>query len=228
MSFMDGFSGYNQIKIYHDDEKHTSFRTPLGVYCYTVMPFGLKNTGAIYQRVMNAIFYEYMRKTVECYVDDIAVKSRTKADHITDLKTIFEIMQAHQLKMNPTKSFLRVASGKFLGFVVTSKGIHLDLEKVRVVQEMQPPRNFRELRGLQGRLACIQRFISNLSGRCQPFTKLMKKGVSFIWDDACQQAFEEIKRYLTQPPVLTASVSGKSFLIYVRAINHLRSFTSPE
>ena len=123
MSFMDGFSGYNQIKMYHDDERHTSFRTPLGVFCYTVMPFGLKNTGATYQRVMNAIFREHMRKTVDCYVDDIAVKSRTKGDHIADLKTVFEIMRAHQLKMNPTKSFLGVASGKFLGFVVTSKGI---------------------------------------------------------------------------------------------------------
>ena len=147
-------------------------------------------------------FHEHMRKTVECYVDDIAVKSRAKGDHITDLKVIFDIMRAHQLKMNPTKSFLGVASDKFLGFVVTSTGIHLDPEKVRAIQEMQPPQNLRELRGLQGRLAYLRRFISNLSRRCQPFTKLMKKGVSFIWDDARQRAFEEIKRYLTQPPVL--------------------------
>ena len=150
MSFMDGFSGYNQIKMYPDDEKHTSFRMPLGVYCYIVMPFGLKNTGATYQRAMNAIFFEHMRKTVECYVDDIAVKSRTKGDHIADLKTVFEIMRPHQLKMNPTKSFLGIASDKFLGFVVTSKGINLDPKKVRAVQELQPPRNLRELRGLQG------------------------------------------------------------------------------
>jgi len=153
---------------------------------------------------MNAIFYEHIHKTVECYVDDITVKSRTKGDHIADLKMVFNIMWAHQLKMNPTKSFLGVTNGKFLGFVVTSKGIHLDLEKVRVAQEMQPPSNLRELRGLQGRLAYIQRFISNISLRCQPFTKLMKKGVSFIWDDTCQRAFEEIKWYLTQPPILTA------------------------
>ena len=80
--------------MYPDDEKHTSFRTPLGVYCYTVMPFGLKNAGATYQRAMNAIFHEHMRKTVKCYVDDIAVKSRAKSDHITDLKAIFDIMRA--------------------------------------------------------------------------------------------------------------------------------------
>ena len=148
MSFMDGFSRYNQIKMYPDDEKHTSFRTPLGVYCYTVMPFGLKNAGATYQRAMNVIFHEHMHKTVECYVDDIAVKSRAKGDHITDLKVVFDIMWAHQLKMNPTKSFLGVASGKFLGFIVTSKGIHLDPEKVHAIQEMQPLRNLREVRGL--------------------------------------------------------------------------------
>ena len=123
---------------------------------------------------------------MECYADDIAVKSRAKGDHIADLKAVFDIMRAHQLKMNPNKSFLGVAIGKFLGFVITSKRIHLDSEKVRAVQEMQPPKNLRELRGLQGRLAYIWRFISNLSGRCQPFPKLMKKGVSFIWDDACQ------------------------------------------
>ena len=133
---MDGFSGYNQIKMYPNDEKHTSFRTR--VYCYTVMPFRLKNAGATYQRAMNAILLEHIRKIVECYVDDIAVKSRAKDDHIADLKTLFDIMQAYQLKMNPTKSFLGVASGKFLGFVVTSKGINFDPEKVRAVQEMQP------------------------------------------------------------------------------------------
>jgi len=155
------------------------------VYCYTVMPFGLKNAGATYQRVMNVIFHKHIRKTVECYVDDIAVKSRAKSDHIANLKTVFDIMRAHQLKMNPTKSFLEVTSGKFLGFVVTSKGIHLDPEKVYAVQEMQPPRNLREHRGLQGRLAYIQKFISNLSERCQSFTRLMKKGISFIWDNTC-------------------------------------------
>ena len=96
-------------------------------------------------------------------VNDIAVKSRYKGDHIADLKTVFNIMLAYQLKINPTKSFLGVANGKFLGFV-KSKGIHLDPEKVRAVQEMQPPKSLRDLRGLQGQLTYIRRFISNLSG----------------------------------------------------------------
>jgi len=105
----------------------------LGVYCYTIMPFRLKNVGAMYQRAMNAIFHEHIHKTVEYYIDHIAVKSRAKGDHIADLTAIFDIIRVHQLKMNPTKSFFEVASGKFLGFFVTSKEIHLDPEKVRAV-----------------------------------------------------------------------------------------------
>jgi len=89
-------------------------------------------------------------------------------------------MRAYLLKMNPIKSFLGVSSGKFLGFIVTSKGIHLDPDKVIAIQSMQPPKNLKELRGLQGRLAYIRRFIENLSGRCQPFTRLMKR-VSLLY-----------------------------------------------
>ena len=103
-------------------------------------------------------------------------------------------------------------------FIVTSKGIHLDPDKVKAIQNMQSPRNLKELRGL--RLAYIRRFIANLSGRCQPFTRLMKKGAFFVWDQACQEAYEDIKRSLTKPPVLVAPTSGKPFLLYVKAMDH--------
>ena len=86
---MDAFSRYSQIKMYTKDEKHTSFQTPQGVYCYTVMPFRLKNAGSTYQRAMSTIFYNHLRKMVECHVDDIAVKRRDKNDHLRDLKTMF-------------------------------------------------------------------------------------------------------------------------------------------
>jgi len=85
---------------------------------------------------------------------------------------------------------------------------------------MHSPKNLKELRGLQGRLAYIKRFIANLSGRCQLFTRLMKKGVSFVWDQAYQEAYEDIKRYLTKPPVLVAPTSRKPFLLYVKTMDH--------
>ena len=134
MSFMDGFSGYNQIKMYPNDEKHTSFRIPLGVgvllYCHALR---IKKRGS---NISESYEYKFSR----AYKQNSGMLRRryysekpAKSDHIADLKTVFDIMQAHQLKMNPTKSFLRVASGKFLGFVVTSKGIHLDPEKVHAI-----------------------------------------------------------------------------------------------
>jgi len=221
MSFMDSFSEYNQIKIFPDDEKHTSFRTPLGVFCYTIMPFGLKNAGATYQRAMNTIFRDHLRKTVECYVDDIAIKSRDKNSHLHDLRTMFDLMRVHQLKMTRRSLSweLQVASS----WDSISKRIHLDPDKIKAIQDMQPPKNLKELRALQNWLAYIRRFIVNLPGRCQPFTRLMKKSVSFVWDDACQNAFEDIKTYLTKPLILVSPIAGKPFLLYVRAMDHFLS-----
>ena len=115
------------------------------LYCHA---FQIKEYGGNIREAINVIFHEHIQKTVECYVDDIIVKSHAKSHHTADLKIIFNIMRVHQLKMNPTKSFLEVTSDKFLEFVMTSKRIHLDPEKVRAIQEMQPPRNLRELRGL--------------------------------------------------------------------------------
>jgi len=96
---------------------------------------------------MNTIFRNHLQKMAECYVDDIAVKSRDKNDHLRDLKIMFDIMWAPQLKMNPTKSFLGVSSSKFLRFIITLKGIHLDQDMVKAIQNAHPPKNLKELRG---------------------------------------------------------------------------------
>ena len=100
------------------------------------MSFSLKNAGATYQHAMSTIFPDHLQKTVECYVDDIAIKSHDKNNHLHDLRTMLDLMRAHQLKMNSTKSFLGVSSGKFLKFIVTSKGIHLDPDKIKTIQDM--------------------------------------------------------------------------------------------
>ena len=218
LSFMDGFSGYNQIKMAPEDEELTAFRTPKGIYCYTVMPFGLKNAGATYQRAMTIIFNDLLHNTVECYVDDLVVKTRKREYHLSDLKRVFDRLRKNQLKMNPLKCAFGVTSGKFLGFVVRHRGIEIDPTKIKSIIEMPAPRKLRELRSLQGKLAYIRRFISNLSGRCQPFSRLMKKDVPFVWDQACQNAFESIKEYLSKPPVLMAPIKGKPLILYIAAL----------
>ena len=164
--------------------------------------------------------YDRCSLTMHWLVNDIAVNNHRRSKHLDDLRIVFDIMQAHQLKMNLTKSFFRVSRGKFFGFIITTKGIHLDPDKVKAIQRMQSLRTLKELKDLQGILVYIWRFIVNLSGCCQPYTLLMKKVVSFIWDEAFQKAFEDIKEYLTKPPVLVAPILKKSFLLYVWAIDH--------
>ncbi|XP_022861476.1 uncharacterized protein LOC111381861 [Olea europaea var. sylvestris] len=194
LSFIDRFFRYNQIQINPKDEELTSFCTLKGIYCYKVMPFGLKNAGTTYQRAMQKIFDDMLYKIVECYVDDLVVKTKRRGDHLQDLRDVFKRLQRHQLKMNSLKYAFSITSKKFL-----------------------EPRNVRELKSLQGKFAYIQRFISNITGRCHPFNKLVKKDVSFEWDDACQNAFQSIKQYFSRPPVLTAPVLGKPLTLYITA-----------
>ncbi|XP_028085335.1 uncharacterized protein LOC114286368 [Camellia sinensis] len=211
--------GYNQIRMAPKDEEMTAFRTPRGVFCYKVMPFDLKNAGATYQRAMTVIFGDMLHDTIECYVDDLVIKTNEKENHVEDLRKIFERLRRYKLKMNPLKCAFGVSSGKFLGFVVRNKGIEIDPTKIKAIAEMPPPRNLRELKGLQGRLAYIRRFISNLAGRCLPFSRLMKKGVPFEWNQQCQNAFNSIKEYLLKPPVLMSPIKGKPLLLYTTALD---------
>ena len=111
LSFMDGSSGYNQIRMAPEDEQLTAFRTPKGIYCYKVMPFGLKNAGANYQRAMQRIFDDILHKTVQCYVDDLVVKTKKRGDHLRDLRIVFIRLRKYQLKMNPLKCAFGITSG---------------------------------------------------------------------------------------------------------------------
>ena len=119
--------------------------------------------------------------------------------------------------MNPLKCAFGVMSGKFLGFVVRHRGIEIDQSKIDAIMKIPPPKNIHELKSLQGKLAYIRRFISNLAGRCHPFHRLMKKDTPFEWDESCQNALESIKKYLSQPPVLMAPIQGRPLILYVAA-----------
>ncbi|KAL6189068.1 hypothetical protein ACLB2K_040458 [Fragaria x ananassa] len=143
LSFMDGSSGYNQIKMALEDEELTAFRTPKGIYYYKVMPFGLKNAGATYQCAMQKIFGDMLHKYVECDVDDLIVKSRKMSDHLQDLRKVFDRLREYQLKMNPLKCAFGVSSGKFVGFIVKHRGIEVDQSKIKVIQEMPEPTNLK-------------------------------------------------------------------------------------
>ena len=130
LSFMDAFSGYNQIKLVEADQEKTSFVTSQGLFCYKVMPFGLKNAGATYQRLMNKMFTHQIGRNIQVYVDDMLVKSIREDDYLDDLKETFNTLRSYNMKLNPNKCAFRVTAGKFLGFMVSRRGIEVNLDKI--------------------------------------------------------------------------------------------------
>ena len=116
---MYAFLSYNQIKMTEEDQKKTAFITSQGLYCYKVMPFGLKNVGATYQRLVNKMFSKQIGRNMEVYMDDMLVKSKEELAHLDDLGETFATLRQYQMKLNPSKCTFGVASGKFLGFMVS-------------------------------------------------------------------------------------------------------------
>ncbi|XP_050878259.1 uncharacterized protein LOC127082076, partial [Lathyrus oleraceus] len=217
-SFMDGFSGYNQIKMDPEDMEKTTFITPWGTFCYKVMPFGLKNAGATYQRAMVTLFHDMMHKEIEVYVDDMIAKSQSEEDHIDHLQKLFERLRKFRLQLNPAKCTFGVRSGKLLGFIVSQRGIEVDPDKVRAIQEMPAPRTEREVRGFLGRLNYISRFISHMTATCEPIFKLLRKDQAVEWNSDCQMAFERIGQYLQEPPILIPPVQGRPLFMYLTVL----------
>uniref|UniRef100_A0A2N9HHX2 Uncharacterized protein n=1 Tax=Fagus sylvatica TaxID=28930 RepID=A0A2N9HHX2_FAGSY len=207
-SFMDGFSGYNQIKMAEEDKSKTAFVTHWGTFVYDVMPFGLKNAGATYQRAMVTLFHDMIHHEIEVYVDDMIAKSRTAQDHLTDLRKLFQRLKKYQLRLNPNKCAFGVTSGKLLGFIVSGRGIEIDPAKVQAIRSMPAPRTEKEIRSFLGRINYIARFIAQLTATCEPLFKLLRKDVKIKWTEDCQKAFDKIKEYLLNPPILVPPTPG--------------------
>ncbi|CAL2230454.1 unnamed protein product [Prunus armeniaca] len=129
LSFMDAYFGYNQIFMNPADCKHTAFITDKGLYCYEVMPFNLKNARAMYQRLVNKIFAELIGTSMEVYVDNMMVKSKTADRHLHDLSLMFDVLKKYSMRLNPTKCAFGVSYGKFLGFMISQRGIEANPKK---------------------------------------------------------------------------------------------------
>ena len=133
MSFLDAFQGYHQIPLALDDQEKTSFVTPTGNYHYKVMLFGLKNIGVTYQIMMTRMFEPLLGKNIEIYIGDMVVKSKAESEHVNDLKDIFRILRRHKLRLNTSKCSFGVGSGKFLGYMVTHRGIEVNPDQIRLL-----------------------------------------------------------------------------------------------
>nr|CAN64574.1 hypothetical protein VITISV_003431 [Vitis vinifera] len=215
LSFLDAFSGYHQIPLSPADEEKTAFLTPYGLYCYKVMPFGLKNAGTTYQRLMTKIFKPLIGHTVEVYIDDVVVKSKTREEHVLHLQEVFHLLGKYDMKLNPSKCTFGVSVGKFLGFMVSQRGTEVSPDQVKAVMETPPPRSKKELQRFTGKLIALGRFIARFTDELRPFFLAIRKTGANGWTNNCQNAFEKIKHCLTQPPILSSPIPKEKLYMYL-------------
>ena len=216
-SFMDGFSGYNQIKMAPEDMEKTTFITLWGTFCYKVMSFGLKNVGATYQWAMVTLFHDMIHKEIEVYVDDMIAKSRIEDEHIINLQKLFERLRKYKLRLNPGKCTFGVKSGKLLSFVVSQKG-NRGGSRQSESNHRDVGATYGETRFLGG-LNYISRFISQLTATCEPLFRLLHKNQSIKWGDDYQMAFKKIKECFMNPPVLVPSIPGRPLILYMTVLD---------
>jgi len=219
-NFLDAYSSYNQIPMAASDMNKTAFITDDANYFYKVMPFGLKNAGATYQWLMDKVFSHLMRQCVEVYVDDMVVKSPSHHQHMRDLSAVFSALQQYNLRLNPNKCVFGVDRGKFLGFMLTQRGIEANPEKCKAIIEMRSPTNIKEVQRLIGRLTAISHFLPKLVEQTQPIIQLFKKSAKFTWTDDCEQIFQKLKTTLTSPSILHKPDTHKPLLVYISATDH--------
>ena len=147
--------------------------------------------------MMSRMFELQLSKNIEVYIDDIVVKSKVVSKHVRDLGDIFEILRRHKLRLNVSKCSFGVGSGKFLGYIVTHRGIEISPDQIRAVHNIQPPQNPKEVQKLTGMIATLNRFISRSVDRCRPFFFLLNKWKGFELTKECALAFHQLKEYLS-------------------------------
>ncbi|GJW93198.1 reverse transcriptase domain-containing protein, partial [Tanacetum coccineum] len=163
--FLDAYKGYHQIRMARLDEEKTSFHTEHETFCYEKMPFGLKNAGATYQRLMNHMFASQLGRNIEIYVDDMVIKSKNKDNLIADIAETFDTLRKANMKLNQKKCTFRVEAGQFLGYIITNEGIQANPEKVQAISNMASPKTLREIQSLNGKLATLGRFLEKSAER---------------------------------------------------------------
>nr|GEV44718.1 reverse transcriptase domain-containing protein [Tanacetum cinerariifolium] len=218
--FLDAYKGYHQIQLAEADEDKTAFHMGQGVYCYTKMPFGLKNAGATFLRLMNKAFEGQIGRNIEVYVDDLVVKSYTEAEMIRDIEETFRTLRKVNMKLNPKKCSFGLAEGVFLGYVVTPEGIKPCPGKTAAVLQLPSSRTIKEVQSLNKKLASLNRFLSKSAEKSLPLFQTLKKCIKksdFHWTAEAEQAFQQLKQHLSELPLLVAPKPQEELIIYLSA-----------
>ena len=215
LSFLDAFSGYHQIPMHPPDAEKTAFITPHELFCYNVMLFGLNNARATYHRLVTKMFRPLLGKTMEVYIDDMLVKTKERPDHARHLQEAFELLLAYGMKLNPSKFTFGVNAGRFLGFMVTQRGIEANPSQLRAILESQASASRKGVQQLTSRLVALGRFISRFTNRLNPFFATLKGAIRTGWNEECDEALTAINSYLAEPPILASPEADETLFVYL-------------
>jgi hypothetical protein len=201
-SFLDGFSGYNQIQIAPEDQDKTTFTCPWGKFTYRVLPFRLCNAPATFQRVVLGIFSNLIHDYIEVYMDEFTVYNDSFEGELENLRKVLIICQATNLSLSHEKCHMLLTKGVVLGHIISSTGIEVDPTKIEVLSKLPVPNTLKEVRSFLGYVGYYRIFIDNFTNIVAPLFKLLSKDVEFSWNDQCQHAFETLKENIFVAPIL--------------------------
>ena len=157
------------------------------------MPFGLKNAGATYQRLMNKMFTKQLGKIIEVYIDYMVIKSKETGQHLRDIDKCFQVLRHYKMRLNPVKCAFGVSSRQFLGHIVTKCGIEANPTQLQSISELDTPKSMTEVQRLTEKITALSRFISRMLDKCEPFFKSIKKSTSSLWGPEQEKVFTELK-----------------------------------
>ncbi|KAL6326188.1 hypothetical protein AAG906_001583 [Vitis piasezkii] len=203
-SFLDGYSGYFQIEIDVEDQEKTIFTCPFGTYAYRRMPFGLCNAPATFQRYMLSIFNDMVEQIMEVFMDDIIVYGGTFEECLINLEAVLHRCIEKDLVLNWEKCHFIVRQGIVLGHIISEKGIEVDKAKVELIVKLPSPTTVKGVRQFLGHAGFYRRFIKGFSSLSKPLCELLAKDTKFIWDERCQNSFDQLKKFLTTTPIVRA------------------------
>ena len=219
-STLDLKSGYWQVEMDPLDKEKTAFTTGRGLWQFKVMPFGLCNAPATFERLMERVLANLPLQTALVYLDDILIPGRTFSHHLTNLREVFQRLRAAKLKLSPQKCTLLQREVKFLGHIIGSAGVSTDPEKTRAVETWPTPTNLSELRSFLGLCSYYRRFVKGFADIARPLHQLTGKGVSFEWSLEAGNAFTQLKSCLATTPVLCFPLPDAPFILDKDASRH--------
>ena len=174
--------------------------------------------------MMTKMFEPQLGRSIEVYVDDMVVKSKVVSEHVGDLTSIFEILRKHKLHLNVSKCSFEVGSRKFLGYMVTHRGLEVNPNQIKAINSLQPPRNPKEVQKLTGMTGALNRFISRSVDRCKAFFLLLHKWKGFEWTEERAVAFQHLKEYLSRPPIMSSPEVDEVLFAYLAIASYAINF----